>query len=114
MQIESLRPHRNLVVGAQRHSRCGEMRVGEEVAESGSGDELLGAGTFLGRGPPASWQRRPCTARAVRTLGEPAPSRRSPEQALVLRATQKELQTHALVPSEQRQEPMCRRPADDL
>src|SRR5438132_9941324 len=103
MQIESLRPHWNLVVGAQRHARCGEMRVGEEVAEPRCGDELLGAGTFLGRGPPLSRQRRPWAARAIRALGKPAPRRRSTEQTLVLRPTQEELQTHALVPSEQGQ-----------
>src|SRR5213596_3234637 len=88
------------------------MRVGEEISEPCFRDKFLRARALVGCG--GTRQRRPRSARAVRALREPAPRGRSPEQALVFCPTQQQLQAHALVAPEQRQEPMCCRSTDDL
>ena len=99
VQIESLGAHRQIIlIRAQRRSRRGHMRVGEEIAKSGCSDELVGSGTLIR--PRRLGKRLPGAARAVGALRQPAAGRRATEQALVFRPTEKELEPNALIASQ--------------
>src|SRR5438105_12042562 len=101
LRVESLRPERDVAVGAQRGAGAGEMRVGEKVAEPGVGEMLLDAAASS-------------LAGAIGALRQPTPLRGDAEQTTVLLLAHRQLQPDALVTGQERQVAVRGRGSDDL
>src|SRR5439155_18291394 len=101
LRVEPLRAQRDLGVHPERCAGPGEMRVGEEISETGSRQMVLDGTPFAGPRP-------------IGALRQPAAHRIPAEQPPVLAPPYGELQLHALVAGEQWEIAVCRRRADDL
>src|SRR5688500_13302375 len=89
-----------------------EVRIDEEVAEAGITQMLLDADAMrLGRG---AVPRIPRTRGTIGALGDPASGGRAPDQPLMLRNSDPQLQLDALIAREQRQESVRRGRRNDL